>query len=153
MALDNRWGKSRKIERDAGSWQKSLSYKWAVLQFAKSESVNDELAPPNIVVREETTRSLRAQQENTQPRRGVNDMLRDMRLENGHHCESRDQGIRNANATRAWSNFQKVEEIEESDQKARTKDSSDRVDNVPKEAKYVFEETFKPYPTSPSRTG
>lgn len=85
--VTNRWGESHKIERDAASWQKSLSYKWAVLQFAKSESGDDELSPPNIVVREETTRSLRAQQENTQPRRGVNDMLRDMRLENGHDSQ------------------------------------------------------------------
>lgn len=70
----------------------------------------------------------------------------------GTILRNRDQGIRNANATDAWSSFQKAEEIELSDQKARTKDPSDMADNTPKEANYVFEETFKPYPTTPSET-
>jgi len=74
----NQWGQSRQIQRDADSWKKSLSYKWAVLKFKKNES-NAELEPPKIEV---TTNDMGIRKENlwSDSRKGVNEMLRDMRI-------------------------------------------------------------------------
>jgi len=72
----NKWGQSRQIQRDADSWKKSLSYRWAVLTFKKSTT---QLEPPKIEV---TTNELGIRKENlwSESRKGVNEMLRDMRI-------------------------------------------------------------------------
>lgn len=72
----NKWGQSRQIQRDADSWKKSLSYRWAVLKFKKSTA---HLEPPKIEV---TTNDMGIRKENlwSDSRKGVNEMLRDMRI-------------------------------------------------------------------------
>lgn len=72
----NKWGRSRQIQRDADSWKKSLSYTWAVLKFKKSTA---QLEPPKIEV---TTNDVGVRKENlwSDSRKGVNEMLRDMRI-------------------------------------------------------------------------
>lgn len=72
----NKWGQSRQIQRDADSWKKSLSYRWAVLKFKKSTV---QLEPPKIEV---TTNDMGIRKENlwSDSRKGVNEMLRDMRI-------------------------------------------------------------------------
>jgi len=72
----NKWGQSRQIQRDADSWKESLSYRWAVLKFKKSTV---QLEPPKIEV---TTDDMGIRKENlwSDSRKGVNEMLRDMRI-------------------------------------------------------------------------
>lgn len=136
----NRWGKSRQIPRNAVSWQKSLSYRWAVLKFEEDEGTNKTLGTPPIEVSEEPRRRMREDKENVQPPRSVNDMLKDMRL--GNDNEIRDEGTRTATATRAWSKFhQRTQEKEKLDHEAGTEEGKAV---RPTEAKYTFEETFRP---------
>lgn len=81
----SKYGRSRQIERDAASWKKSLGYQWAVLRFEKDEEMSKQLGEPNIEVStggdaESSTRSKGKENVPAQPRRSVNEMLRDMRM-------------------------------------------------------------------------
>ncbi|KAK5952447.1 hypothetical protein OHC33_006490 [Knufia fluminis] len=81
-----KWGATRQIQRDADSWKKSLSYQWAVLKFKKIEADADAgLEPPKIEsVYNEA--GFRRDELWSGSRKGVNEMLRDLRIK-----ESKDE--------------------------------------------------------------
>lgn len=74
----DKYGRSKPINRNAESWKKSLSQRWAVLGFERDEKATEELRPPQI---ESSRRGMHdGTQEGT---RSVNDMLKEMRLSEG----------------------------------------------------------------------
>lgn len=73
----NKWGQSRQIARGAASWKKSLGYAWAVLKFEADGIATAELGTPDITVAEKDER------QDDAPRKGANEMLKEMRLTDG----------------------------------------------------------------------
>lgn len=74
----DKYGRSKPINRNAESWKKSLSQRWAVLGFERDEKATEELRPPQI---ESSRRGMHdGTQEGT---RSVNDILKEMRLSGG----------------------------------------------------------------------
>lgn len=76
----DKYGRPRPINRNAEGWKKSLSQRWAVLKFEKDEEATKELQPPQI----KTISNRRGTDNGSgQDRRGVNELLREMRLKDG----------------------------------------------------------------------
>lgn len=74
----DKYGRSKPINRNAESWKKSLSQRWAVLGFEKDGKAAEELEPPQIKSTQRGTHD-GSQEEG----RSVNEMLREMRLREG----------------------------------------------------------------------
>lgn len=72
----NKYGKTRQIERDSTGWQRSLSYRWAVLKFQKADEAGLKALQPQIQIDQARDRG----QEKV-PQKSVNQMLRDLRLQ------------------------------------------------------------------------
>lgn len=80
----NKWGKSRQIQRESQSWQKSLGYRWAVLKFKKIDQA--ELSPPKIEISQPNGRS---NEKENMPTMSLNEMLRGLRLKDQAKVEDK----------------------------------------------------------------
>lgn len=75
--LEQKWtktkgGKTIQEARSSESWQKSLSLKWAVVKFVKDEVAEAERGVPKI--------ERKPDEEPQQPRKSVNEMLAELRV-------------------------------------------------------------------------
>lgn len=73
-------GRSRPIDRNADSWKKSLTQRWAVLKFEKDEDDTRRMGPPFI---EATSNRRNTCESGAQDRKSVNEMLNEMRSKDG----------------------------------------------------------------------
>lgn len=76
FTLTDRRGRVRQKQRSEESWKSSLKHRWAVIQMEKDEDANARVPPPEIEVR---TKS--AGDADASPKKNVNELLREMRLE------------------------------------------------------------------------
>lgn len=76
----DRHGRPRPINRNAESWKKSLTQRWAVLKFEKDEEATKDMQPPQIEV---SSIPSDVAGNSGQERKSVNEILKEMRLKDG----------------------------------------------------------------------
>lgn len=76
----DKYGRSRPINRNAESWKKSLTQRWAVLKFEKDEEATQEIQPPQI---KNSSNRRNTNDNGGQDRKSVNEMLMEMRMKDG----------------------------------------------------------------------
>lgn len=74
----DKFGRARPINRNAESWKKSLTQRWAVLKFEKDDTFGKDMQPPQI----KTSSHQREDNEvSGQHGKSVNEMLKEMRMQ------------------------------------------------------------------------
>lgn len=73
FTMVDRLGQVKQQQRSRNSWEASMGHRWAVIKLEKDGEADAALLPPDIKIRE--------RRENTLPRKSVNELLKDMRLE------------------------------------------------------------------------
>lgn len=73
----DRFGRPRQQQRSAESWMGSMSHRWAVIRMEKDQDADGGLAPPEIEVGSDLVEDAGSHS----PKKSVNELLRELRLE------------------------------------------------------------------------
>lgn len=72
----DRFGRARQQQRSAASWKSSMRHRWAVISMEKDPDADAVLPPPKVEVRND----LAGDADAASPRKTVNELLKEMRL-------------------------------------------------------------------------